>query len=356
LLDSAANYLHKSIALHSQLNSVRGLYDDYTSLTEVRKLQGNFRSALEAYEKAIVYKDSIFNSENRETIKNLEDRRSIEIRDRELKISRITLEADRRQKWLFIFGIALLAVIVGLLFYQNNSRKKNNRRLNLMNTDLDRANRVKTRLLSILNHDLRSPVNSFIHFIEFQKEMPESIDEVSRARIENATIDSAKNLLQSMEDMLLWTKDQMDNFAPQPKVFRIRPLFEAIEKHFAAVSQTAVSFECDPLLEVKTDEDYLKTIIRNLTANALNAVREVERPVVAWRAWRENGMLKLSVTDNGPGIDEAQATALFAEDEVRGVKSGLGLHLVRDLAKAIGWTISVETSNPRGTTFLLSEG
>jgi signal transduction histidine kinase len=355
MLDSAAFYLKKSIELHGGLHSIRGLYDDYTSLTEVRKLRGDFRGALDAYEKSIVYKDSIFNSENRETIKNLEDKRSIEIRDRELKISRITLEADRRQKWLFIFGIALLAIIVGLLFYQSRNRKRNNRKLNLMNADLDRANRTKTRLLSILNHDLRSPVNSFIHFIQFQKEMPDGMDEASKARIEDATIDSAKTLLQSMEDMLLWTKDQMDNFAPQPKVFRVLPLLEAIEKHFAAVSQTRISLDCDASLEVKTDEDYLKTIIRNLTANALNAVREVENPVVHWRAWLENGMVRLSVTDNGPGIDEAQATALFAEDEVRGVKSGLGLHLVRDLANAIGWTISVDKPKTAGTMFVLSE-
>jgi C4-dicarboxylate-specific signal transduction histidine kinase len=132
-------------------------------------------------------------------------------------------------------------------------------------------------------------------------------------------------------------------------------LLEAIEKHFAAVSQTRISLDCDASLEVKTDEDYLKTIIRNLTANALNAVREVENPVVHWRAWLENGMVRLSVTDNGPGIDEAQATALFAEDEVRGVKSGLGLHLVRDLANAIGWTISVDKPKTAGTMFVLSE-
>lgn len=353
LLDSAVFYLNKSIALHKELNSIRGLYDDYTSLTAAQKLQGNYQMAIASFERSIQYKDSIFNTDNRETIKNLEDKRAIELRDKELKINNLQLEANQRQKWVLSLGIIFLGVIGGLLYYQNASRKETNRHLHAMNADLDRANNMKTRLLSILNHDLRSPVNSFIHYIQFRKESPELLDEAAKMRIENATLDSAKNLLLSMEDMLLWTKDQMDNFAPQPEKFNIQSLFEAVNKHFSVIRDAPVVFQYDENFEVYADENYLKTVVRNLTANAINATHGVDDPKITWRAWCENGNCFLSIADNGPGMTTEQLEVLFDERGVGSVKSGLGLHLVRDLTKAIGWTINV-ASGPKGTTFTLT--
>ncbi|MFT3795024.1 tetratricopeptide repeat protein [Flavobacterium sp.] len=353
LLDSAVDYLNKAIKLHQELDNIRGLYDDYTSLTEAQQLQGDFKKALETYQTSITFKDSIFNTENKETIRAIEDKRAIELRDKELKINDLQLEANQRQKWALSLGIVFLGVIGGLLYYQSASRKETNRHLHSMNADLDRANHIKTRLLSILNHDLRSPVNSFIHYIQFRKESPELLDEAAKIRIENATLESAKNLLHSMEDMLLWSKDQMKNFEPQPQKFRIRTVFESIEKHFSAVTDTPIRFESDTDLEIDTDENYLKTIIRNLTANALNATRERAEPQIVWRAWQTNGQTFLSLSDNGPGMSQEKVKVLFDQDEISGVKSGLGLHLVRDLAKAIHCKISVE-SGGSGTIFTLS--
>lgn len=355
MLDSAMFYLGKSIALHQELGNIRGLFDDYSSLTTAQKLRGDFSRALESYEKAMVYKDSIFNSDNRETIKNIEDKRAIEIRDRELKINRITLEAEKRQQWFLILGIVLLLIIGAMLFYQSNNRKKTNRKLNRMNADLDRANNIKTRLLGILNHDLRSPMNSFIHFIQFQRESPEALDAETKKRIEDATIDSAKNLLESMEDMLLWTKDQMDNFEPQLKNFAVEAVFDDLKKLFANVRHVAIVFENPENLEVFADEDYLKTILRNLISNAVKALEETPDGKVLISAGKQNGNAFIVVSDNGPGGNDEQFRALRDQKVISGVKSGLGLHLVRDLAKAIGWSVTIDSMVGKGTSITLSQ-
>ena len=353
MLDSAFHYLHKSINLHRELGNIRGLYDDYTSLTHAKKLKGDFPAALAAYENAMVYKDSIFNSDNRETIKNIEDKRAIEIRDREIKINHITLQAKERQKWFLILAIGLLTVIGFLLLYQSLSRKKANQRLNRMNTELDAANRMKTRLLSILNHDLRSPVNSFIHFIQFQKEAPEALDEDTKNRVGDATLDSARNLLESMEDMLLWTKDQMDHFELRPEDVAIDAIFADLKRHFSGVKKVAVVFENHEKLIVHTDADYLKTILRNLISNAIKALEHAENPAVTITADTQSGKPAVTVSDNGKGGNKEQFRALFDENAVAGVKSGLGLHLVRDLTKAIGWQIRLESVPNKGTTVII---
>ncbi|HOZ75988.1 MAG TPA: HAMP domain-containing sensor histidine kinase [Flavobacterium sp.] len=224
-----------------------------------------------------------------------------------------------------------------------------------MNESLEKANRVKTRLLGILNHDLRGPVNSFIHFIQLQKESPELLDAVTKRRIEDATIASAKDLLGSMEDILLWTKNQMENFEPQPKEINVTSLFDYMQHHFSTVQDVQFSFDCaHENLMLHTDEDYLKTILRNLTANAIAAVSEMPEPKINWKAWCENGLVQLSVTDNGAGSNEEQFKALFDPGEVGNIRSGLGLHLIRDLAQAIGCVIAVASVPGKGTTFTLS--
>ncbi len=354
MLDSAMHYLGKSIALHKELESIRGLYDDYTSLTKAQKLRGDYEKALASYEKAIVYKDSIFNSENRETIKNLEDKRSIEIRDRELKISQITLEADKRQKWFLIVGIAFLAIIGILLFYQSNSRKKTNRKLNRMYGDLDRADRMKTRLLSILNHDLRSPVSSFLHFIQLQREAPGLLDTTTKKRIEDETIDSAKNLLESMEDMLLWTKDQMENFEPQYKNVAMGEVFDDLKRHFSDAGNVVLQFDNPENISIFTDENYVKTILRNLISNAIRVLENRSEASIIVSAQKQDSSYILTVSDNGPGGTAEQFSPLYDDKEISGIKSGLGLHLIRDLAKAVGCKISVDTKIGEGTVFRLS--
>ena len=108
-------------------------------------------------------------------------------------------------------------------------------------------------------------------------------------------------------------------------------------------------------IEIFTDENYLKTIIRNLTSNAINVFvtsSAVEKRII-WKAWQENSISYLSITDNGPGASPEKFKALFDGSEITGTKSGLGLHLIRDMAKAIDCEISVESTIGVGTTFTL---
>ncbi|NNT70736.1 tetratricopeptide repeat-containing sensor histidine kinase [Flavobacterium sp. IMCC34852] len=361
LLDSAIYNLNKAVKLHQELNNSRDLAYDFSSITQVYKLKGDFKKALESYEIAMVYEDSVFNFNNKETIKNLEDQRTIELRNREIKIKKLQLDAKEKQKWMLISGLVLLGVIGGLLFYQSSNRRKVNKKLQSLNldlekknTELDEANKIKARFFSILNHDLRSPVYNLIHFLHLQKENPELLDEEMKSTIEKKTVSSAENLLTSMEDMLLWSKSQMENFKPQPKKILISTLFEDTAKHFAGEEKIKLTFENPDNIEITTDEDYLKTIIRNLTGNALKALDKTENPSIVWKAWKQNNITYLSVTDNGPGASQEKLKALYDDKEVVGIKTGLGLHLIRDLAKAIYCTITVDSKIDIGTTFTLT--
>ena len=352
-LNDAFGNLSTSLKMHLELGNHEGLIKDYLHLSDYYKFKKDFAKSLESIEMHLAYKDSVFNFKNKQSLQNLEDQRTIDIKNKEIQINKLSIESKEKQKWYFILGILLLAIIGSLLFYQSRNRKKTNEKLQLLNTELDQANKVKTRFFSILNHDLRSPVSNLIHFLHLQKESPELLDEESKKRLENKTILGAENLLTSMEDILLWSKGQMENFAPKMKKVAVNSLFEDTSKHFSSEEKVAITFENIENIEITTDENYLKTIIRNLTGNAIKALDKKEHPTIQWKAWQENNQTFLSITDNGIGATQDQFKALYDDNEVVGIQTGLGLHLIRDLAKAIDCKIEVKSNLKEGTTFTL---
>ncbi|MCY1240909.1 Sensor protein EvgS [compost metagenome] len=145
----------------------------------------------------------------------------------------------------------------------------------------------------------------------------------------------------------------MENFKPQPKTISVTSLFEDTQKHFSGEA-IQMAFENPENIMLNTDENYLKTIIRNLTGNAIKALAKTKDAIITWKAWQENGQKYLSVSDNGPGGTQEQFKALYDDKEVVGIKTGLGLHLIRDLAKAIDCRIDIKTHPGEGTTFILT--
>jgi len=322
-------------------------------LSYVYELKNDYKNANEYFKECVYLYDSLNSIDAKNNILNVEASHNLAQKDKEIQLNQKIIEQEKKQKWFYIFGIVLLAIIGGLLFFQSRSRKKTNKKLQLLNEELEQANTTKTRFFSILNHDLRSPVANLIHFLHLQKESPELLDEETKNRMQNKTISGAEDLLSSMEDILLWSKGQMENFKPQPKKVNVNQLFEDTKKVFSGYQKIKFEYLNPDNIELFTDENYLKTIIRNLTSNAINVFTTTQNPTIIWKAWQDNGKSFLSITDNGPGANQEQFKALYDDKEVVGIKSGLGLHLIRDLAKVINCKITVSSNLNHGTTFEL---
>jgi signal transduction histidine kinase len=133
----------------------------------------------------------------------------------------------------------------------------------------------------------------------------------------------------------------------------VEDLFADLKNYFSGVMDVLLTFDA-AVPRLNTDEHYLKTIMRNLTNNAIKALTGTRDAAIHWKAWEEGGKHYLSITDNGPGVNEQQLKALYDDSEVVGGKTGLGLHVVRDLARAIGCLVSVNSLPGGGTKFTLS--
>lgn len=340
---------------------------DKNSFIIINKLIANSYKALNNWQEALHYfeiynkvNEEVLQESTKENIANAEAKfqnkykqEKIDLLSTENKLKNVEIANSKKQKIYLFTGFILLLAIAFLLFKQSYNRKKTNKKLQVLNQELDEANKTKLQFFNILNHDLRSPVASLIHFLHLQKENPELLDSESKKRLEQKTISGAENLLNSMEDILLWSKGQMENFEPQPEKIEITELFNDIKNHFSSIESVAITLINPTNFEVVTDKNYLKTIMRNLTGNAIKALENNDNAEISWKAWSENNHSFISITDNGKGASIEQFKALFDDKEVVGIKSGLGLHLIRDLAKTIHCELSVESKENIGTTITL---
>ncbi len=352
--DKAELYLTQSIKNINDQEDIAYSISLNTALAELYFTKKDFEKAYIYLGKSTKLNDSLNSQEIKNRLAKVESQKEIDLRDKEIEVNQLKLQTQRKQQLFLIGGLTLLAIIGGLLFYQNRTRKKTNNILLNLNKELDESNKVKARFFGILNHDLRSPVSNLIHFLHLKSESPELFSEENRARLELKTISAAENLLVSMEDILLWSKGQMENFKPQFKNVTIDELFMDISKHFSSEDKVKIRYENPESLNFQTDENYLKTIMRNLTGNAIKAMVDTKDPLIVWNAKEENGKSQLSITDNGPGGSVEKFRALYDDTEVVGIKTGLGLHLIRDLAKAIHCEIEIIIEENKGTTIILN--
>ena len=354
LFGKASYYLTKAIDLSKRTGNT-SYYAHFTgNLSELQELNKDYKKALLSFKEFYKLNDSLYSQESKNKIAAIESQKEIDIRNKEIENKSLQLENQNKKLWLMIAAIAFLATTGGLFFYQSRTRKKTNTTLIQLNNELDEANKVKAKFFGILSHDLRSPVASLINFLQLQKRNPGILNTQQISAREEKISSSAQSLLETMEGMLLWSKGQMENFKPDETLVPVSALFTYLKNFFSDRSTINFIFLDEDAISIQTDKHYLQTIMQNLTANAIKALHQSNNPTIEWKAWKQHDKLYLSITDNGPGINTEQAKSLFDETALVGTKHGLGLHIIRDLAKAIKCNISIAPGNNTGTTFVLA--
>jgi signal transduction histidine kinase len=350
----AETYLERADKLCRSTNERGFDIDIQAGMANLAEAKGNYKAALQHYRQFTTINDSIFSQENKNKIAGLESQRSIELKNKEIENKGLQIANQRKTVWLLVTCTALLGAMGVILYRQSVVRKRTNVSLLHLNNELSEANKVKTKFFGILGHDLRSPIAGLLNFLQLQKKKPDSMSDAEKAEHWDKIGRSAAALLDTMEAMLLWSKGQMEYFEPRISIVEVNSLFVRLQKLLTDTDYIAFRFYCDEGLTVDTDEDYLWSIMQNLTANAIRALKQTDNARIIWKAWREQKVLYCSITDNGPGVTSEQLRALYDETASTGARQGLGLHIIRDLAKAIHCGITLKSPTEGGAEFLLS--
>ena len=283
----------------------------------------------------------------------------IKILGQENATKNLQLKQEKRIRGLFA-GAAALSLFALVLIFINyrNKRSANialdrkNRELDQINEKLNVANQTKSQLFGMISHDLRGPVGQLFTFLKLQQKLS-SEDERDKHRQE--LIRSSSNLLDTMEDLLLWSKSQMENFEPEFEELLLIDLFNsaiAFLSNQANARQVQVQVGNMDFDRVETDYNLLLMILRNLLQNAIQHSDD-NGTVVIQTGFNQENQKFISVHNFGETIGEDQISQLLNSRKVKSKSSGYGLVMVQEMSEHIRAHLSIDSGVESGTTITL---
>jgi signal transduction histidine kinase len=235
--------------------------------------------------------------------------------------------------------------------------------LESLNQELQELNLSKDKFLSVISHDLRTPLTSLLAssenlFRDAKKLKTEQIELF--AGIINRT---SHKILNQLNELVDWAKEQREktNFNPNDLNLR-QSVNESLEllRESARLKEISLENEVDGDLYIQADVLMFRSILQNLVTNAIKYTPAGGKPV-AVTAVTANGMVEVCIRDQGVGMSAQTRDMLFGLG--RGASSlgtskergtGLGLLLVKDFVAIHGGTIRVESEPDKGTCFLFT--
>ncbi len=226
------------------------------------------------------------------------------------------------------------------------------------------ADETKSRFLSAVSHEFRTPVNSIL---ALSKILLHRLDgELTAEQEKQVTYirQGAEQLSTMVDDLLDLRKVESGKLQLRLEKFTVTDLFGALRGMFKPLSiKDAVSLtfeEVGALPELHTDQGKVSQILRNLISNALKFTEAGSVRVTATLA-ADTDMIVFSVADTGIGIAPANHRHIFDEftqvenplqKSVKG--TGLGLPLSQRLAGLLGGSIDVSSELGKGSVFSLA--
>ena len=223
----------------------------------------------------------------------------------------------------------------------------------------ERAARARMEFLQRLSHELRTPLNAILGFAQLLAIDPQRPLDESQAHRVALILDSGRQLLQLVEDVLDLTKIDAGTISLQLAPVDAAGLLRSSLKTMGAAVQTyAVRVDdrtaAAPLWAL-ADERRLQQVFMNLLSNAC----KYNRPngLVTLEAWEADGRVVVRVSDTGRGMTKAELDQLFQPfmrlsynaGQVEG--TGLGLFIVKSLLDRMSGRIEVESEWGVGSRF-----
>ena len=228
---------------------------------------------------------------------------------------------------------------------------------------LRRASELKTKFLSNVSHEFRTPLNSVISLARLLLDGTDGKLTSEQTKQVRYIESSARDLQEMVNDLLDLAKVEAGKIRIRPKRFEVHELFSALKGMLKPLladnsSVDLIFDDAQDLPALRTDEGKVSQILRNLISNALKFTPNGKVTVSA--KLLETQDVEFTVEDTGIGIAREHHESIFREfsqvenplqEKYRG--TGLGLPLCRNLAMLLGGTIWLESEPGKGSTFVV---
>ncbi len=211
-----------------------------------------------------------------------------------------------------------------------------------------------SRMAQFVAHDFRHHLCAVYSNAEFmcntsyaQSEREEMFEEIRTAIL---------CMTETLDSVLLHARTGFTfNLRPEPLMLIVERAVQIVRSHPDA-DKVNLIYDAMPLVEVRADSKWLCSAIFNLLLNACQAVQlSSESKEVRVRCRQDRHYVFVCITDSGPGVPETIQKSLFRPFvSLRQRKgTGLGLTIVRNVARQHGGEVYLENSKPGSTSFIL---
>ncbi|MFB6455145.1 sensor histidine kinase [Chitinophaga sp. Hz27] len=272
-------------------------------------------------------------------------------------------------RYLSIFLLVVLLLLSSLLLHlfqayrmsRNNARRLAflQKELNARTEQLKINDDFKNKLISLIAHDFRSPLNNIISISSFVEEDTISLEDATGMIVK---VDArAKNTLQVFDGILRWMHTQLSGFTYQPEPFVVKDLIATTVETLQPIlaeKNLQVIISPEATTAVLADYEMLQFVNRNLLHNATKFSEKNQSITVT--VTRNDTMVTVAFSDEGAGIDPAVLPGLFSAAQTmtakgrKGKGAGIALIICKDFIEKMNGEIWAENNPVKGATFCYS--
>ena len=227
---------------------------------------------------------------------------------------------------------------------------------------LEKEIAAKDKLISVIAHDLRNPLQGIIQLVDMMYTTINGDDQKAREDLIDLIKSSTTNALTLSQNLLDWAQAQKGAIKAEEKTYTLQDILSQQLDSLALLAKNKnieIVKDYNASDIVKTDKRLFQTIVRNLVTNAIKFT--LNNGSICLSISNQSGELRVKVTDTGVGMSNDQKNNLF--DFLTNTSSvgtrkeqgtGMGLVLCHEFTRLFGGKIQVESQVGEGSTFIVS--
>ena len=374
--DSAIHFLNLGIPMNAGIGNLRSLIRMHDLLSDIYTAQGRPLMAVDNLRKAAHYKDSLYEQQRNGHVQEMQSLYESEKKadtifmlENENELKQQQVRNHSLVTWFLSVGIFSLTALIFVLWRLRAHQKKANDALSIKNRaieqqkeeiqaqaeSLQELNHLKSKLFSVISHDLRGPINNLQALLELLTNRimkPEEFLAISDKLKSNLNVTQ-----RTLENLLNWSLSQMEGIRTEQKKFEIKGVMEdacRLMEELAQRKNIIIENTTRVPVMVMADPDQIQLILRNLIHNAIKFSKTDGKVLVS--ASEHNNECHVRIKDFGIGMTHEEKEMILSSQEYftkigtqQEKGTGLGLLLCKEFIHRNGGTLTIDSHPGQGT-------
>lgn len=240
--------------------------------------------------------------------------------------------------------------------------KINTEKLKEANESLKLADSAKNKFVSMISHDLRSPMGGILGLMKILVEERSTLSEGEIKEFSESIYETLERQYEFMEDLLKWGNMQIGRYELNPETIDLTLFFDRISSLYQSNSRNKeinITKDIEPGLTIVADPTMINSAIANIVSNCLKFTPSGGVVSIQAKALGTD-KVRISIKDTGVGMEQVIADHIFDPQHFHTTKgtdkesgSGLGMVLVGDVIRIHQGTIKAISSPGEGTEFVI---